>query len=116
MKTTLVAMTMALAIVFLGTGCASIFYPGGMTPPGVFVTHLRAPAQNLSVATDATAHSTRAGSSSCGAIMGLFAFGDASVDTAMRNGGITKVHHVDYSVSSVCMRFWVGMRTHVYGE
>lgn len=41
--------------------------------------------------------------------------GDASIGAAMRNGGITKVHHVDYKVNNY---FWLFnyTTTIVYGE
>lgn len=45
----------------------------------------------------------------------LFATGDCSIDAAMKQGGITKVHHVDCEVFSVLGLYtkWV---TVVYGE
>lgn len=110
----LVAVVLAAGL--FGSGCASMFYPGGATPPGVFLTHIRAPAQNLSVAMDNSVRGGRAGSASCGSLMGMFAFGDASIDAAMRSQGILKVHHVDYSVDSFLFGFWVTMTTIVYGE
>ena len=33
--------------------------------------------------------------------MGFYAVGDASVETAAKNGGITKIHHVDYETQSI---------------
>jgi hypothetical protein len=45
----------------------------------------------------------------------LFNTGDASIGTAMRNGGITKVHHVDYSVKNF-LYFYNETLTIVYGE
>lgn len=105
-----------IAIGMCGSGCTSVIYPGGPTPGGVFLTHVRAPAQNLAVAVDPTARNLRPGKASCGSLMYMFAFGDASVDTAMRNSGITKVHHVDYEVDWIFFGFWVNMSTIVYGE
>ena len=45
----------------------------------------------------------------------LFATGDASIGTAMRNGGITKVHHVDYNVKNILF-VYSEVITVVYGE
>ncbi|KZZ62972.1 TRL domain-containing protein, partial [Oleiphilus sp. HI0128] len=80
------------------SGCATNLFPGGPTPAGVIITNVKGPAQNLTVATDKDAQSSKMGSASVSAIAGLFAFGDASIDTAMKEAGITKVHHVDHQV------------------
>ena len=99
----------------LSSGCASLF-PGGPTPAGVIFTNVRSPAQNLAVATDAAFGSQKHGTSSAGALFGLFAFGDASVDAAMKAGGITKVHHVDHQVNFFLFGIWRQNKTIVYGE
>ena len=44
-----------------------------------------------------------------------FASGDASIGTAMRNGGIKKVHHVDYNVKNILFIYSETVTT-VYGE
>ncbi|MDX9867333.1 MAG: TRL-like family protein [Kiritimatiellia bacterium] len=44
-----------------------------------------------------------------------FATGDASIGAAMRNGGITKVHHVDYDVKNILF-IYSEVNTIVYGE
>jgi uncharacterized membrane protein len=45
----------------------------------------------------------------------FFGSGDATIGEAMRNGGIRKVHHVDYHVKNI---FWLYNETTtvVYGE
>ena len=45
----------------------------------------------------------------------LFATGDASIASAMKNGNITKVHHVDNEVFSV-LGLYCRYTTVVYGE
>ena len=45
-----------------------------------------------------------------------FATGDSSVKKAMDNGGITKIHHVDYKVMNVLGGLYVKYTTVVYGE
>ncbi len=45
----------------------------------------------------------------------MFATGDASITAAMRNGGITRVHHVD-SQSLNVMGIYSRYETVVYGE
>jgi hypothetical protein len=45
--------------------------------------------------------SSKMGSVECASILGLFATGDASIETAMKNGGITKIHHIDYHSTGI---------------
>lgn len=45
----------------------------------------------------------------------LFTDGDASIRAAMRNGGITKVHHVDYVTKNILF-LYVEQTTIVWGE
>ena len=45
----------------------------------------------------------------------LLATGDSSIATAMANGGITKIHHVDCKIMSV-LGVYAKYTTVVYGE
>ena len=45
----------------------------------------------------------------------MFATGDASISAAMRNGGITRIHHVDHETSNF-FGFYAKYTTIVYGE
>lgn len=45
----------------------------------------------------------------------LFNSGDASIGAAMRDGGITRVHHVDYDVKNILFLYNEVITT-VYGE
>ena len=45
----------------------------------------------------------------------LFGTGDASISAAMRNGGITRIHHIDYSVMNI-LYLYSEIKTIVYGE
>jgi hypothetical protein len=44
---------------------------------------------------------TKVGRATSRSIFGVYAVGDASIDTAAKNGGITRIHHVDYETQSV---------------
>ena len=44
-----------------------------------------------------------------------FAFGDASISTAMSNGGISQIHHVDYHTTNV-LGLFTRHKLMVYGE
>lgn len=81
-----------MAAVLLLTGCAS-----GMSPVGyALITNVDGPI----TATTNTAGSKK-GSSCVTNILGLIASGDASIATAKRNGGITKLATADYSSSGI---------------
>jgi hypothetical protein len=45
----------------------------------------------------------------------VFATGDASISAAMRNGGITQIHHVDHETTSI-LGVYAKYITIVYGE
>jgi hypothetical protein len=45
----------------------------------------------------------------------VFATGDASISAAMRNGGITQLHHVDHETTSI-LGVYAKYITIVYGE
>ena len=55
------------------------------------------------------------GKSTCMSIFALVAFGDCSIKSAMKDGGITKIHHVDSSSMNV-LYFFFKYETIVYGE
>ena len=55
------------------------------------------------------------GKSSCYSVFALVAFGDCSIKSAMKDGGITKIHHVD-STSKNFLFFMFKYDTIVYGE
>lgn len=89
MKRLFSAAALASAL-FLG-GCS---YTAPVIPPiGLFYANVSAP---IDTNADNTPVSARSGESGTTSILGLFAFGDASVTTAARNGGLSTVNHVDY--------------------
>lgn len=48
-------------------------------------------------------------------ILGLVAVGDASIETAAKNGGITKIHHIDHKTWNI-LGIYGKYTTIVYGE
>jgi hypothetical protein len=58
---------------------------------------------------------SKQGKSSCYSVLGLVAYGDCSINSAMKEGGITKIHHVD-STSMNVLHFYFRFDTIVYGE
>ena len=78
--------------------------------PGILVTSVYGPIM-------ATNHPTysKAGTASSFSILGLIGIGDASIDRAAKDGGITQIHHVDYQLSSFLV-FFTKYRVLVYGD
>jgi hypothetical protein len=58
----------------------------------------------------------KVGYASCKQFVWVFMNGDCSLAAAMQNGGITKVHHVDTSVSVIVFGAYSRFTTVVYGE
>ncbi|NIR62256.1 MAG: hypothetical protein GWN00_00465, partial [Aliifodinibius sp.] len=66
------------------------------------------------IATDSPEYS-KTGVSEATSILGIVATGDASIDAAMKNGGITKIHHVDFHSTSV-LGIYAKFKVIVYGD
>jgi len=103
-------LTMFLVILFIAfilSGCAVVQSP---VSNGLFFTAVSGP--GTVTANDVY---SKVGRSSCRSILGVVSTGDASINAAMINGGITKIHHVDYrSMSVLCV--FAKFTTIVYGE
>jgi len=115
----LTAIIGCLGIVLTGaflTGCAMNLYPGGPTVGGGIATNVRSTAQMLAVPIDPNAKCEKEGKSTAGSFLGLFAFGDSSVNTAMKEAGITKINSVDHEVSSAFLGLWSSDTIIVCGE
>lgn len=77
-----------LLVAAMLSGCAHSVMPVS----GMLYGNVSAPLMVTSV----SEKPTRVGRASARSILGLIASGDASIQTAARNGGITEIHHVDY--------------------
>jgi hypothetical protein len=58
---------------------------------------------------------SKQGVSTCVSFFALVAFGNCSITNAMKDGGITTIHHVDSSSLNVVFFFYL-YKTRVYGE
>jgi len=64
-----------------------------------------------------TTNSTmKVGEGSVTSILGLIVTGDASIKAAMERGGITKIHHIDQSVTGFLGYVFTTYTVKVYGE
>ena len=103
-------------LLVLGLLCSALMMSGCMAAAaspvtGMFFTDVRGP---FSVV-DNDVKPEKVGVAECTSILGLIAQGDASISTAMKNGGITKVHHVDFESKSI-LGITASFKTTVYGE
>lgn len=104
-------MKRVLAILFVGVFAAGSFSGcTGVSPiNGSIYTDVKGPV-SMGTATG----SSKVGEAKATSIVGV-ALGDASIETAMKNGGITKVHHIDTKVRNI-LGVYAEITTIVYGE
>ena len=81
--------------------------------PGVLFTNTTFPSGDKVRLDSETAG--KQGKSSCRSFFGLVALGDCSIKSAMKDGGIHQIHHVDSSSMNV-LYFFFKYDTIVYGE
>lgn len=98
----------AIGCIGLLTGCGTGF------PNGLVYTEITLP---VSASSDPTIQDYNVGKASCTKVLGLVAVGDASIETARRNGiagPISRIQRVEYYAFDVlgCGKF----TTIVYGE
>lgn len=106
MQRFIASLLIGVCVVMLFAGCAIV----SSHLPAVVYTNVEGP-----VAATSNAGSTKIGTASATSILGIVATGDASIEAAARNGGITKIHHVDYKAQSV-FGIYARFTTVVYGE
>ncbi len=100
----LVAFVCAVLAIGLMSGCAGVSggaFGGGSPIGGWAYTRATVPSARLHAPLDEDAQSVRVGHASVVNVLGVVGVGDASIGTAMRNGGIEKIHHVDHQVTSL---------------
>lgn len=89
------------------TGCVSAPF----VPPMGLVSEVKAP-----LSTDGNWKAgLKSGKASVKCVLGLYAWGDASITEAARNGGLSRVDYVDYEYTNV-IGIWQRATVVVYGE
>ncbi len=106
MKKFLMVLLICFFVVPALSGCGAVQAPVS----GLIYTGVQGPGP----VTQAAEYS-KTGEASCTSILGLIATGDASVKAAMENGGIKKIHHVDYKSTNILGLFGK-FTTVVYGD
>jgi len=94
------------------TGCVAPVGPTITTGAmgGLVADHIAPAGYNI----DNSVKPIKCGKAKCKGIV-CYTTGDSSIDAAMKNGGITKVHHVDVEVLNV-FNFYSQATTIVWGE
>jgi hypothetical protein len=106
MRKTITYVVLAVVTAALLGGCAA-----GMSPvTGFLYTDVKGPAGATS-----NAGSTKVGTTECTSILGLVGMGDCSIETAAKNGKISKIHHVDFHTTSI-LGIYAKVEITVYGE
>jgi len=108
MKRLSASVLVACVAVVLLSGCAMITPIAGGTGGMLFTQ------TDAAVAVGSGSGYSRVGTAESTAII-CFATGDSSIQKAMQNGGITRIHHVDAKVFSV-LGLYAKYTTVVYGE
>jgi len=90
-KAKLVCLIGLLAFLPMIFGCATPY------PQGVIFTELSLPVDAAGPAKTFA----KTGEANCTCVLALVATGDCSIDAAMKDGGITKVHHVDWEARNI---------------
>jgi hypothetical protein len=104
MRKTFAQLLAGAFVIALLAGCA------GVTPmTGTLYVDMKGP-----VAVGDASGMSKVGTAKATAIIGIVT-GDASIQAAMQNGGITKVHHVDSQVKNI-LGIYAEYTTTVYGE
>lgn len=93
-------------IAFMLSSCAVVKSPLS----GLLYVDVKAP-----VAVTGNSNSSKVGTAQAVSILGAVATGDASIENAAKNAGITKIHHVDEHSTNV-LGIFATYKIYVYGE
>ncbi len=100
-------LILGLAAASVFSGCASSI------PMGAFYTDVQLPVAASESNLDLS--KMKVGTATCKSYVGVVAIGDATVSTAQKNGGIKKIHAVDWKAKSI-LGLVGEYTTIVYGE
>ncbi len=101
----------AFAVFLLGCGSMNSMYPWGSLYTGVQSPHVT----NRQETAGPGKSGDKAGEACATGILGLVAFGDASLDAAKKAGGVTEVHSVEHHGTNI-LGIYVQGCTEVHGK
>jgi len=105
MKKAVKLALVVLACTAFVAGCATTM------PIGTIFTEVVLPVS----ATSNGSASPKVGTAECTSVLTLVATGDCSIEAGKQNGGITRVHHVDWDVKNI-LGIMATFKVTVYGE
>ena len=106
MKRSLLAVTALMVSAMLFSACAWVKTPA----VGLLYSDVKGP-----LAVTGNVGYSKVGISVCSSIPAWVVTGDASIKAAMENGGISKIHHVDYKCENI-LGIYAKLTVIVYGE
>lgn len=115
-------MDRKIALTLLGIICLTCFVGcNAMMPYGIIFNSVSAPdpASTLAMRTgnlEQTGQADKSGKASAIGILWIFAAGDHSIQAAMKDGGLTKIHHFDSKSTSILGGLFARQTTIAYGE
>ncbi|MGD0275834.1 MAG: TRL-like family protein [Syntrophales bacterium] len=86
-----------------------------LTACGGIYTNVKTPTPTLNIQVNADRQS-KVGRTSAQMFLWVVYYGDCSIATAMKDGAITKIHHVDSDIQSYLFGLYGKYTTVVYGE
>jgi hypothetical protein len=93
----------AISVFLLISGCGALY------------TNVKTPMPTLEMQVNAD-NQAKVGTASATAYLWVVVVGDCSVASAMKDGGITKIHHVDTEINTILGGLYGKFTTVVYGE
>lgn len=93
----------------------ALFFATLLSGCGVIYTDIKTPMLTVNLQANADSQ-TKVGKASCASYFWVVGTGDCSVAAAMRNGGMSKIHHVDTEVKIIFFGIHEKYTTVVYGE
>jgi len=101
-----------ICALLFAAGC-TVSYSAPVMPPGGAVTNITAPMSTEFG--EGVPASMKQGRATATSILALVSTGDASVEAAARNGGLSTIHYADYSFMSI-LGLYTKFTTIVHGE
>ncbi len=101
----------AMVALFVMSGCATLV---NQVPAAGIYSNVTYPSYYQGVTNDGPG--SKEGKATASSVFGLFAGGDASVEAAARNSGITKIKTVSHTQEIVLGGLWNAFTTTVTGE
>jgi TRL-like protein family len=99
----------------IATFAVLVLMASALSGCGLLYNNVKMPVPTLSMDTSAQSRA-HVGKASCSSYLWLVNVGDCSVQAAMDNGGITKIHHVDSEYVSYLLGLYWKFTTVAYGE